>query len=315
VKRPVWPWLLVALPLLLGLILSILFKLSGWPNPSIYLSGELSAILFVLGLLVSLLAAGGVFLWQRGERLQRETAVQFSENRRRFLHRLDHELKNPLTAILAGLANVNAARDKMGATAVRSVEAQAQRLRRLVADLRKLSDLETRPIERAPVDLTDLLEDAYAVAQEMPEADGRQLTLSIPRAPWPLSTIAGDRDLLFLAIYNLLNNALKFTQPGDTIEMRASENNAFVLIEVADTGPGIPENELPYVWQELYRGRGARGIPGSGLGLALVRAIVVRHGGQIGIRSRPGQGTQINLRLPLGDVTNLSQAVTEPLQG
>jgi two-component system OmpR family sensor kinase len=304
-KRPLWVWLLAALPLLLGLILSIFLKLSDWPNPSIYLSGELSAILFLLGVLVSLLVGAGLFLWQRGEQLQRETAAQFSENRRRFLRRLDHELKNPLTAILAGLANVNAAGDDMQATAVRSVEAQAQRLRRLVADLRKLSDLETRPIERAPVDLTELLEDAYAVAQEMPEADGRQLTLSIPRAPWPLPTIAGDRDLLFLAVYNLLNNALKFTQAGDTIEMRASENNAFVLIEVADTGPGIPENELPYVWQELYRGRGARGIPGSGLGLALVRAIVLRHGGQIGIRSRPGQGTQINLRLPIGDVTKL----------
>jgi two-component system OmpR family sensor kinase len=304
-KRPLWVWLLAALPLLLGLILSIFLKLSDWPNPSIYLSGELSAILFLLGVLVSLLVGAGLFLWQRGEQLQRETAAQFSENRRRFLRRLDHELKNPLTAILAGLANVNAAGDDMQATAVRSVEAQAQRLRRLVADLRKLSDLETRPIERAPVDLTELLEDAYAVAQEMPEANGRQLTLSIPRAPWPLPAIAGDRDLLFLAIYNLLNNALKFTQAGDTIEMRASENNAFVLIEVADTGPGIPENELPYVWQELYRGRGARGIPGSGLGLALVRAIVLRHGGQIGIRSRPGQGTQINLRLPIGDVTKL----------
>jgi two-component system OmpR family sensor kinase len=263
-------------------------------------------------LLISLLVGAGLFLWQRGERLQQETAVHYAENRRRFLRRLDHELKNPLTAILAGLANINLGEDAMEATAVHSVEAQAQRLRRLVADLRKLSDLETRPIERAPVDLTDLLEDAYAVVQEMPEANGRQLTLSIPRAPWPLPTIAGDRDLLFLAVYNLLNNALKFTQSGDTIEMRASENGAFVLIEVADTGPGIPENELPYVWQELYRGRGARGIPGSGLGLALVRAIVVRHGGQIGIRSRPGQGTQINLRLP---VTKLSQAVTEPLQG
>ncbi|MEJ2748814.1 MAG: hypothetical protein P8183_13065, partial [Anaerolineae bacterium] len=74
-KRPIWPWLLAALPLLLGLFLSVLLKLSDWPNPSIYLSGELSAILFVLGLLVSLLVAGGVFLWQRGERLQRETAV------------------------------------------------------------------------------------------------------------------------------------------------------------------------------------------------------------------------------------------------
>jgi two-component system OmpR family sensor kinase len=105
--------------------------------------------------------------------------------------------------------------------------------------------------------------------------------------------------LLFLTVHNLVDNALKFTAPGDTVEVRAFEDDTTVVVEVADTGPGIPEEELPHVWEELYRGHGARGVQGSGLGLALVQAIVERHGGQIGLRSRVGQGTVFTLRLPV----------------
>ena len=109
----------------------------------------------------------------------------------------------------------------------------------------------------------------------------------------------GDRDLLFLAVYNLLDNALKFTRPGDIIEVRAVENGRTVTVEVADTGPGIPEDELPHVFEELYRGQRARGTEGSGLGLALVRAIAERHRGMVTVRSREGEGTVFTLHLPL----------------
>ena len=71
-----------------------------------------------------------------------------------------------------------------------------------------------------------------------------------------------------------------------------------MVIEVADTGPGIPENELHRVWEELYRGEQARGVPGSGLGLPLVRAIIEKHGGNVTLRSRPDQGTVFSVRLP-----------------
>jgi two-component system OmpR family sensor kinase len=125
------------------------------------------------------------------------------------------------------------------------------------------------------------------------------LTLVLPRAPWPVPTILIDRDLLFLALYNLLDNALKFTHPGDTVEVRAFDDGNTVVIEVADTGPGIPEDEIPRVWEELYRGREARGVPGSGLGLALVRAVIERHGGQVTMRSRVGQGTVVRVTLPI----------------
>jgi two-component system OmpR family sensor kinase len=81
--------------------------------------------------------------------------------------------------------------------------------------------------------------------------------------------------------------------------MRAFEDGSSIVVEVADTGPGIPAEEIDQVWEELYRGQGARSIPGSGLGLSLVRAIVTRHGGQVGLRSRTGQGTVVTLRLPV----------------
>jgi two-component system OmpR family sensor kinase len=173
------------------------------------------------------------------------------------------------------------------------------RLSRLTSDLRKLAELEGRPLERVPVDIAELLQEAVTLAQEQPEAEARRLTLTLPQAPWPVPDILGDWDLLFLATYNLLDNALKFTRPGDTVEVRASEGGTFVIIEVADTGPGIPQEELPRVWEELYRGQGAQGVPGSGLGLALVRAIVKRHGGQVTMRSREGQGTVVTMRLPV----------------
>lgn len=72
-----------------------------------------------------------------------------------------------------------------------------------------------------------------------------------------------------------------------------------MVIEIADTGPGIPAKELPRVWDELYRGQGARGISGSGLGLALVRAIIERYSGQVTLRSRVGRGTVVTIRLPI----------------
>jgi signal transduction histidine kinase len=184
--------------------------------------------------------------------------------------------------------------------ALSSVEAQTLRLSRLAGDLRKLAELESRPIERVDVDLANMLTEVYHLAEDRPIEGERRLALTLPHAPWPLPKIKGDQDLLFLAVHNLIDNALKFTRPGDTVEVRAFEDGANVVVEVADTGPGIPADELPHVWEELYRGQGARGVPGSGLGLALVRAIADRHNGSVSLRSRAGQGTVFTMRLPAG---------------
>jgi two-component system OmpR family sensor kinase len=298
-------WGIALLPAAGGLAAALLVaNVAPLENPILYVRADLGTMALIVGLGLSALMAAGLALWQGQERRHQQRVAQvhaqMADERRRFLQRLDHELKNPLTAIRAGLANlVNDSATATQDQALASVEAQVLRLSRLTADMRKLAELEARPLERVPVDVAELLREAITLAQERPGAGERKLALTLPRAPWPVPNVLGDWDLLFLATYNLLDNALKFTRPGDTVEVRASEAGAFVTIEVADTGPGIPDEELPRVWEELYRGRGARGIPGSGLGLSLVRAIVERHGGQVTMRSRAGQGTVVRIRLPV----------------
>lgn len=170
------------------------------------------------------------------------------------------------------------------------------RLNRLVGDLRKLVELEQRPLERTPVDVGQLVAEVVDLARE---TFRREITLALPQAPWPLPPASGDRDLIFLACYNLVENACKFTRPGDAIEVRAFEDDRWIVVEVADTGPGIPEGDLPHVFEELYRGDNARGVEGSGLGLTLVRAVARHHGGRVAVRSREGEGTAFTLRLPM----------------
>lgn len=297
-------WIFLILPVILGLLLKITFERSWLENSIVYLRIDLGTLALLLGFLLTILLfiIWGIFLWQDRQFNQEffEYQATTAEERRQFLRRLDHELKNPLTAIQAGLVNLDNGRDD---AALQSIKTQTRRLSRLVADLRKLADLETRPIERAPVDLAAVLEETVVIVQEEPETAERSISLSLPQAPWPLPQVQGDEDLLLLALVNLLNNAVKFTGPGDRVEVRAFEDSEMVIVEVADTGPGIPEAEVPFVWQELYRGRGARGVPGSGLGLALVRAITERHGGQVLIRSRVDQGTVVTMKLPTGEVT------------
>jgi len=293
-------WLWILLPFGLGTISASLLLFMDWPKPLLYVQVDLGVLVFGVGFVISILVGVIATVLDQIGKIKSNASIQFSEDRRRFLQRLDHELKNPLTAILAGLANLSISETHENRdTTLSSVQTQVSRMRQLVAELRKLSELETRPLDLDPVEMTGLLEETFDLAKDHAGADERELTISIPHAPWPLPTISGDRDLLILAVHNLMGNALKFTQPGDTIELRASEDGNQVVIEVADTGPGIPEEEIAHVWEELYRGAGARGIQGSGLGLALVRAIVSRHEGEITLRSRPGEGTVFTMQLPV----------------
>jgi two-component system, OmpR family, sensor kinase len=275
------------------------------PSTRLYLSASPGLVAGVTGLAVGGCVALTAWIRCRmagaAEAARAVTQAEGTQDRRRFLMRLDHELKNPLTAIRAGLANIElTGADASSVEAVASVTAQADRIARLVGDLRKLAELETQTIEAAPVDLPGLLREVAEAVGEIPAAAQRSIRVNVPQAPWPLPLLEGDRDLLFIALQNLVGNAVKFTAPGDTVEVRASEDGDAVLVEVADTGAGIPADEIGQVWQELARGRYARSLPGTGIGLALVRVIVTRHGGQVAIRSRDSQGTVVSLRLPVG---------------
>ncbi|MGC9025665.1 MAG: sensor histidine kinase [Chloroflexia bacterium] len=180
---------------------------------------DLGSLFLLIGLLGSILLGIGLALWgwagrcyeQALSRLQREQA----DAHRRFLRRLDHEIKNPLTAIRAGLANLPEQSEK---DILASVRAQVDRLARLSSDLRKLADLEVQPIEQGPVDLASLLTETVEVMAERPAA--QRLSISLPRIPWPLPPVLGDRDLLFLALHNLLDNAL--SSPGRRITSKSA---------------------------------------------------------------------------------------------
>ena len=145
------------------------------------------------------------------------------------------------------------------------------------------------------MDLEELADEAVeVVASTYPE---RRITVEFPRVPWPIPAVWGDPDLLLVALYNVVANAAKYSDPGAHIEIRAAENEGWVTLEISDTWWGIAADELAGVWDELARGTNTRGAEGSGLGLSIVRVVAERHGGIAFIRSELGQGTRVVLRL------------------
>ena len=299
-------FLLPFMPLILGALALIL--LPNLVHPEIVLSfrAGLGFVLFFAGLLITLWIESLAVLDARREKRARaeiDAAIRdYEDGHRRFIRRLDHELKNPLTSLQASLENLQAATD---AEAHRKAEANIQRsLERLVhllRDLRKLSDLEASMLEREPVDIPELLTELLEVVRATPGREGREVKLLVTQVPTPPPPVLGDRDLLGLGLYNLLDNALKFTVQNEALEVRVRDNGRAVVVEVADSGPGIPSEEQGRVFEELYRGENARGIDGSGLGLSFVKRIVDLHGGELTLRSRQDSehGTIFTMRLPV----------------
>lgn len=283
-----------------------------------FLVFEIQVWLFLLLLVIVLggLAVGAWFGWRYlkkreaalRESIETAAAEDSMTKRNRMLIRLDHELKNPLTALRTSAASIReVVRD--GGTlsevepAAKQVDVSSRRVARLLADLRKLADVETRIIEYARVDLDALIHQAVEDASTAPGAEDRMIVATVARAPWRLPDVAGEEDLLLTAILNLLGNALKYSSQAEVVELRANEQiidgHRWVVVEVADTGSGIPLAEQENVWDELSRGSRVRAVAGSGMGLSLVRAIVTRHGGSVQLFSQEGVGTSVRMVLPV----------------
>lgn len=278
-----------------GVVLALIIRLA---NPLKILDFgfqiDPAILVLVICLLIALILLGVNFFLRKQE-LQTEKAVNaqaesLEQEHRRFIRRLDHEMKNPLTAIKIQLDNLQASTTG-SMRVITDVRAQADRLVLLTRGLRSLADLETRPLEMEPVDVDELLQEVV----DFLEATER-INLDIQRLPWAIPPIEGDRELLLMAFRNLVDNALKYS--ADTIEIRARHTSGHLNVEVIDTGRGIPEDELAMITEELYRGSNVHEIEGSGLGLSIVERIILRHGGRLELRSRSGQGTIVSVQLP-----------------
>lgn len=294
---------LIALPAVLGGAGAAVIFVTA-PEVTLRITVSLVGLAIGSGLTLSVIAAWVSIARRRARRARQQLDKLGADQARiehlRFLARLDHELKNPLTAIRAALA----AHGTQNSPHLAMADAQAQRMSSLVSDLRKLSDLQSRPLECEAVDLGETVNEAVGAVQLQLTQLGspRHFSVQFPTAPWRIAPVTGDSDLLYLAIFNLLSNAAKFTTAQDSVEVRAGEANGMVWVEVADTGVGIPEADLPQMWDELARATNARGIPGTGLGLPLVKVVIERHGGQVSLRSRQGAGTAVRIELPTGPV-------------
>jgi len=295
-------WCLLPLLLLGGLALWV--RSSAYAGSLVQVRLELDTTLLVLGALISVIATALWYVILRHNNLALSGIADAQRTARaehqRFAERLDHELKNPLTTMRLNIENLRSLNlNGEALTSLDSLDAQASRLIGLTTDLRKLSALEHTQLSREPVNLQQLLEELMAQCNESPQFRERRLSLTLPAAPWPIRTISADPDLLQLALYNLLENAAKYSNPNDVIELRASDTADNVNIVVADTGSGIRSADQQKVFDELFRGQNVHGRAGSGIGLTLVRGIIEKHAGSVALDSQEGQGTQFTVTLPL----------------
>jgi two-component system, OmpR family, sensor kinase len=224
--------------------------------------------------------------------------------RRQLLADVSHELMTPLTSMrgyLETLRMTEVALDEGTRARYLGVALdETLRLERLIGDLLELSRLEAGGValKAATVRVTALL-DRVRERHER-EAAGRQIVFVSELAD-PSLAVEADEDRLEQALQNLAANALRHSPPGRRIHLRARREGDQIVLGVADSGPGIPPQHLPHIFDRFYKADPARsGAPGSGLGLSIVKAIVERHGGAVSARSTPGVETVFEMRLPAG---------------
>jgi two-component system phosphate regulon sensor histidine kinase PhoR len=229
--------------------------------------------------------------------------TRLMEMRRDFVANVSHELKTPLAAIRGYAETLYDGALGEPATAARFTERilrQCRRLQALLDDLLTLSRLESleRTPAHEPVDLAAIVHRAVDLVSSA--AGEKQVALVLEEPPAPLPPVSGDAEGLERLVVNLLDNAVKYNRPGGEVAVRLAREGGETLLEVRDTGIGIPQDALPRIFERFYRvdkGR-AREEGGTGLGLAIVKHVAQAHGGQIEVVSRMGQGSTFRVRLP-----------------
>jgi PAS domain S-box-containing protein len=221
-----------------------------------------------------------------------------------FVSSVSHELRTPITSILGYTEMLeDGAYGQLGEDqldAVRRVGTNSSRLLSLIDDLLTLSRIQDGGLGMVDrvVDLRKVIAAACAVVAPSLERRDLELDIQVPDEPTPF---LGDRDMLERVVINLVGNAVKFTPEGGHIAVRLVVGPEHLVIEVSDTGIGIPRQEQEQLFTRFFRSSLAQehAIPGSGLGLSIAHAIVEQHGGSMEVESEPGTGTTFRVLLPV----------------
>jgi heavy metal sensor kinase len=223
---------------------------------------------------------------------------------RRFSADAAHELRTPLT-ILKGEIEVALrcaqAPAEIRQTLVSCLE-EVERLNSLVEDLLLMARMEANALSARPtrVNLAEVLEDAAPALIELAARAGNICKVAAAPSLW----VEGYDSLLFRLVFNLAENAIKYTPKGGWIEIALERQNGSAVLQVKDNGPGIAPEAQEHIFDRFYRGDPAREGSGTGLGLALVRTIVEFHQGQIRVSCAPGEGSCFQVTLPLASSQN-----------
>jgi signal transduction histidine kinase len=216
------------------------------------------------------------------------------EAQREFVANASHQLRTPLTGLRLRL---EAIRQEGGFAAEQAAKAEADldRLNDLVDDLLALARASSRDATAARVDLAQLSREAAGRWTPAAEAAGKRVELETHGDPvaW------ADREDVSHVLDNLIDNAIRYAPTSSSVSVRSESRNGAAVLLVADTGPGIPTEERPHVFERFYRGATGRGAgPGSGLGLSIVAAIVERWGGEVRLLDGPGTRIEASFRPP-----------------
>jgi len=227
------------------------------------------------------------------------TLERVEELRRTLVEDVAHELRTPLTSLQGYLEAMTDGVLEPTPEMLRTVHEEIVRLTRLVEALDRLArgEADERAVARAEVDLALIVQRAVQIYS--PELASRRIDVRVEDAR-SLPTLLGEPDAIGQVVVNLVQNAARYTNDGGQITVRLATEGGWVRCAIENTGAEIPTDELPYIWERLYRvdPSRARESGGAGIGLAIVRQIVEAHGGQVGASSADGR-TEIWFRLPV----------------
>jgi two-component system, OmpR family, sensor kinase len=233
------------------------------------------------------------------ERLER-----LFRSQQRFLADVSHELRTPLTSVRGNLDLMK----RMGEYDQESmivIQEEMERMSRLLGDLLLLARADTGglPLRFEPVELDNVLFDVYRQISRIDKS------VTVELAEVDQVIVRGDEDRLKQVILNLVDNSIKYTPSGGSVQLRLRKEDGRAILSVTDTGVGIPAEDLPHIFDRFYRVDKSRNREqgGSGLGLAIVKWVVQAHGGRIQVESSVGAGTTFTVNLPLAP-----QSVTPP---